>query len=116
MGTVIYGALMRGLFSGKYNAQSGFGEKDTRSLDDNFRGAKLRSNLSVVEELKTIGENYQKSLAQVALRWVLDLPFVTSIIVGAKNADQVMDNAGSVGWPLAGVHWRFLDRLTGNSD
>ena len=115
MGTVIYGALMRGLFSGKYGDQTGFGENDTRSVDDNFRDPKLKHNLRVVEQLREFGKHYKKSSAQVALRWVLDLPCITSIIVGAKNEDQVVDNVGSVGWQLAEEHWRFLDNLTRKS-
>jgi myo-inositol catabolism protein IolS len=112
MGTIVYGALMRGLFSGNYGVEAVFGEKDTRSVDDNFRCPKLGNNLCIVEQLKKLGRNYKKSSAQVALRWVLDSPFITSIIVGAKSAKQVIDNAGAVGWQLTDDHWRFLDELT----
>jgi aryl-alcohol dehydrogenase-like predicted oxidoreductase len=112
MGTVIYGALMRGLFSGKYVDQTAFGENDTRSADNNFSGSRLESNLCVVEKLKKLGRDYKKSSSQVALRWVLDSPFITSVIVGAKNANQVIDNAEAIGWQLTDDHWRLLDAFT----
>lgn len=113
MGTIIYGALMRGFFSGKYGEQSNFGVNDTRSADDNFRGAKLATNLSIVKKMRELGEHYNRSSVQMALRWILDSPYITSIIVGAKSAGQVVDNVGSIGWRLEEEHWRFIDQLTG---
>jgi len=116
MGTLSYGALAGGLFSGKYDEKSAFGVNDILSIDENFKGSRLSQNLLFVEKMKEIGRYYDKSSAQVALRWVLDSPFITSIIVGSKSAKQVIENAGAVGWQLADEHWRLLDNLTGKSN
>ena len=41
-----------------------------------------------------------KSVPQVALRWLLQRPAVSSVIVGAKKLSQLDDNMGAVGWSL----------------
>ena len=41
-----------------------------------------------------------KSVAQVALRWLLQTPPVTSVIIGATKVHQLEDNMGVVGWRL----------------
>jgi len=112
MGTIIYGALMRGLFTGKYGAKSNFGSNDTRSADANFQGDRLAYNLGIVEKMRELGQRYNQSCAQIALRWVLDSPYVTSVIVGAKTANQVVDNVKAIGWNLEESDRLSIDRMT----
>jgi len=112
MGTIIYGALMRGLFTGKYDEKSNFGINDTRSADANFQGDRLAYNLGIIERMRELGQRYNQSCAQIALRWVLDSPYVTSVIVGAKSEDQVVNNVKSIGWHLEEKDWPFIECLT----
>jgi aryl-alcohol dehydrogenase-like predicted oxidoreductase len=112
LSTIVYGALIRGLLSGKYNEKSEFGYNDTRSKDDNFKGKQLDRNLSIVRELISLGAFYKKSAAQIALRWVLDIPFISTVIVGMKTGIQVMENVGAIGWDLINEHWQNLSSLS----
>jgi aryl-alcohol dehydrogenase-like predicted oxidoreductase len=109
MGVLVYGVLARGLFSGKYDSKSQFGENDTRAVDENFQGEKLTRNLLLVKELQKLGVFYEKSAAQIAMRWTLDSPFVTSALVGMKNVDQLVENIGALGWRLEEGDCKFLD-------
>jgi aryl-alcohol dehydrogenase-like predicted oxidoreductase len=110
MTTIVYGALGRGLLSGKYDGETTFGENDTRSDDPDFKGMRLERNLAIVDKLKSVAVRYNKSITQTALRWVLDSPFVSSAIVGMKTSDQVGDNVGAIGWTLNKADWRTLER------
>jgi len=110
MSTIVYGALVRGLLSGKYDGQSAFGPNDTRSTDANFRGTQLERNLEIVRDVAFAAAQYDKSVAQITLRWVLDLPFISSVIVGMKTRDQVRGNIGAMGWSLASEDWQRLAR------
>jgi aryl-alcohol dehydrogenase-like predicted oxidoreductase len=110
MSTIVYGALVRGLLSGKFDGQAAFGRNDTRATDADFQGARLERNLAIAHELASAAARYDKSAAQVALRWVLDLPFVSSVIVGMKTRDQVLSNMGAMGWSLARDDWQQLAR------
>ena len=110
MGTVVYGALVRGLLSGRYDQGARFGANDTRARDADFQGPQLERNLELVRRLSSAGARYDRTPAQVALRWVLDLPFISTIIVGMKTREQVLGNLGSMGWRLAGEIWQDLAR------
>jgi aryl-alcohol dehydrogenase-like predicted oxidoreductase len=105
---IAYNVLARGLFSGKYTFRTVFGEADTRSLDSNFRGDRLKRNLEFVARIKEIGRAYQKTPSQVAIRWALDNERVTSALVGAVTKRQVLENVGAADWNLSSEDYRYL--------
>lgn len=98
--TLPYGVLARGLLTGKYDTDATFGEADTRSRDPQFGDRALQAVHSLVKLLHILGKKYDKTPAQVAIRWVLDSHSVTSAIVGAKTEEQVASNVGASGWRL----------------
>lgn len=109
LGLLAYGALEKGLFSGKYCLGSVFDENDVRNKDPNFIGEKFEKNLELVEMLKTVGCKYNKTSAQVALRWILDTNKVLATLVGIKTINQVKENVGALGWSLEKADY---DQLT----
>lgn len=58
-------------------------------------------NVRAVEELKGIAARYDKSVAQLALRWATSNPTVSTALVGCRNIAEVEDNAGAVGWSIS---------------
>lgn len=54
----------------------------------------------VVDALDEISKETDKTITQVALNWLLQRPTVSSVIVGARNEDQLKQNLGAVGWNL----------------
>ena len=54
----------------------------------------------VVDVLGEIAEESGKTITQVALNWLLQRPTVSSVIVGARNEEQLTQNLGAVGWNL----------------
>jgi len=63
----------------------------------------------VVDALDTIAAETGKSVPQVAINWLLQRPTVASIIIGARNEDQLRDNLGAVGWSLTAAQVAALD-------
>lgn len=55
---------------------------------------------SVVDTLDAIAEETGKSVPQIALNWLLQRPTVSSVIIGARNEEQLRQNLGAVGWQL----------------
>jgi aryl-alcohol dehydrogenase-like predicted oxidoreductase len=100
LATLIYGVLARGFFSGKYNTGSVFAEKDTRKSDPNFNEY-LERNITLLNYLKKIAAKYDKTPGQVAVRWALENPDVSSVLLGMKKTEQVLVNIKSLGWTLA---------------
>jgi aryl-alcohol dehydrogenase-like predicted oxidoreductase len=54
----------------------------------------------VMDALDLVAAETGRSVAQVALNWVLGRPSVATVIIGARNALQLKDNLGAVGWRL----------------
>jgi aryl-alcohol dehydrogenase-like predicted oxidoreductase len=110
MATLVYGVLARGLLTGKYGKNSIFGEGDTRGEDSNFRENMDRNSL-IVHAIRKVSAKYRKTPGQVAIRWVLENPSVSCALVGVKSEEQVLENAGAVGWFLEKEDRDYLGAL-----
>jgi aryl-alcohol dehydrogenase-like predicted oxidoreductase len=67
---------------------------------------------AILAALLDVAAGLGRTPAQVALRWVLDRPFITSAIVGARNAAQIADSLGAVGWRLPEDAAARLDKVS----
>ena len=63
----------------------------------------------VVDALDAIAEETGKTVPQIALNWVLQRPTVSTVIVGARNEEQLRQNLGAVGWALTPDQIKRLD-------
>ena len=79
-------------------------------MSEDFAGVPYEVGLAAVRELKALLDPGQ-SMAQFALRWVIDQPGVSTVIPGARNPDQVRGNAASAA--LAPLH---AEQLAGVRD
>jgi aryl-alcohol dehydrogenase-like predicted oxidoreductase len=55
---------------------------------------------TVVEAIDEIAEETGKTVAQISLNWLLQRPTVATIVIGARNEEQLLQNLGAVGWTL----------------
>jgi aryl-alcohol dehydrogenase-like predicted oxidoreductase len=63
----------------------------------------------VVDALDAVGKETGKTVPQVALNWLLGRPSVSSVIIGARNEEQLRQNLGAVGWKLTAAQVAKLD-------
>ncbi|WP_293859086.1 aldo/keto reductase [uncultured Alsobacter sp.] len=63
----------------------------------------------VVDALGAVAQETGRSHAQVALRWLIERPGVSSPIIGARSVQQLDDNLGAVGWTLENTQTERLD-------
>jgi len=63
----------------------------------------------IVDALDGIAQETGKSVAQVAINWLLQRPTVSSVILGARNEEQLRDNLAAVGWALSADQIARLD-------
>lgn len=63
----------------------------------------------VVEAIEQVSSQVEKTVAQVALNWLLQRPSVSTIIVGARNEEQLRQNLGAIGWALTKEQIAILD-------
>ena len=64
---------------------------------------------SVVDALDAVAAETGRTVPQIALNWVLGRPTVSSVIVGARNEEQLRQNLGAVGWTLTAEQVKRLD-------
>lgn len=88
-----YGALCRGLLSGKFQKHVSFPRDDIRSFDPKFTEGRLSEYLGATQTISEIAASLKLTAAQLAIRWVAAKPGVTSALAGARNACQARDNA-----------------------
>jgi aryl-alcohol dehydrogenase-like predicted oxidoreductase len=98
--TMAYGGLCRGLLAGKFTGEETFPRGDLRRADPKFKPDRFKQYVKAVEGLKKLAGKYHKSMAQFALRWVLQQPGITTVLAGARTASQVDDNVGVAGWQI----------------
>jgi aryl-alcohol dehydrogenase-like predicted oxidoreductase len=63
----------------------------------------------VVDALDAVARETGKSVPQIAINWLLQRPTVASVIIGARNEDQLRENLGAVGWTLTAAQVEALD-------
>jgi aryl-alcohol dehydrogenase-like predicted oxidoreductase len=66
----------------------------------------------VVDALEELARETGRTVAQVSLNWLLQRPTVASVIVGARNEDQLKENLGAAGWELAPAQIAKLDNAS----
>jgi len=99
--------LASGMLSGKITRDSKFAKDDHRNFNrhgeafdrgETFSGVDFKAGLRAVEELKSLVPK-NTTLAQLALRWILEFPAVTCAIPGAKRPAQVTENISAADLP-----------------
>jgi aryl-alcohol dehydrogenase-like predicted oxidoreductase len=99
--------LASGLLTGKLSRESSFAADDHRAFNrhgeqfdmgETFSGVDYERGLAAVEELKALVPP-GATLAQLALRWILDFDAVSTVIPGAKTAEQARANAAAADLP-----------------
>lgn len=66
----------------------------------------------VVDALDLVAKEIGKTIPQVALNWLLQRPSVSTLVIGARNEEQLRQNLGAVGWSLTRDHVARLDRAS----
>ncbi len=94
LGLMVWSPLAGGLLSGKFYRE-GEGPKDARRASFDFPPVNKERAFNVLDVMRETAKNHNASVAQIALSWLLHQPAVTSVIIGAKNDDQLKDNLGS---------------------
>jgi aryl-alcohol dehydrogenase-like predicted oxidoreductase len=111
VGTIVWSPLSAGLLTGKYRRN--MPPPDARVAQGGSPiPSKVISNellYNITDTLDEVSKETGKSIAQVALNWLLQRPTVDSIIFGARNEEQLKQNLGAVGWNLTVDQVKRLD-------
>jgi len=103
--------LAGGLLSGKFDPDKK-GPEGARRTSFDFPPVDGDRLPRVLRALRTVADASGVSVARVALAWHLTRPFVTSVIIGAKNREQLTDNLAATAVKLAPEHLKLLDEAS----
>jgi aryl-alcohol dehydrogenase-like predicted oxidoreductase len=109
--TLGYGALCRGLLSGRMRRDTKFEGDDLRRNDPKFQQPRFGQYLAAVEQLDRLAQGrYGKRVINLAARWVLDQG-ITSALWGARNPHQLDAVDAVMGWSIDDAAKAEIDRI-----
>ena len=108
---IAYSPIAQGLLTGKYGPGGAKPAGLVRRMGRTFGEQNLKKIEPVVNILREIGEAHNKQPAQVALNWLITQKNAFPI-PGAKNELQARQNAGALGWEMAGEEAEKLELAT----
>ena len=111
VGILVWSPLAGGFLSGKFTRE-GDAEEGARRVNFDFPPVDKDQAYSTIDVLRSIATRQGRSVAQIALAWLLEKSAVTSVIVGAKRVDQLDDNLGAIDVKLTADDLHALDRVS----
>jgi aryl-alcohol dehydrogenase-like predicted oxidoreductase len=66
----------------------------------------------IVDAVDLVVQETGKTFTQVALNWLLQKPTISTLIIGARNEEQLIANIGAVGWNLTPAQVKALDKAS----
>lgn len=115
IGTVVWSPLGWGRLTGKIR-------RDSAAPAVSRLNSKIAKDLAppvsdeylfrVVDALEEVAKETDKTVPQVALNWLLERPSVATVIIGARNEDQLRQNLGAVGWKMTPAQIAKLDQAS----
>jgi len=107
-----YGALCRGLLTGKITAKTTYEGDDLRKVDPKFQQPRLGYYLKAVDELASFArDRYGKTVLALAVRWLLDRGDKIVALWGARRPDQLAPAKDVMGWHLDKAAMAEIDRI-----
>src|SRR5688572_840576 len=113
IGAVVWSPLGWGRLTGKIRRGTGI-PKDSRLHGSAEWGPQVDDEylFKVVDALDEVAKETGKTVPQIALNWLLQRPTVSTVVIGARNEEQLKQNLGAVGWNLTKEQVAKLDKAS----
>ena len=110
VGLTAYGVLSRGLISGHWSKGRDVG-RDFRASAPRFQGDNLDKNLELVDRLRAIANRKGRSVAQLAVAWVLAQGDDIVPVIGARTREQLAESLGALDVVLSAADLTEIERV-----
>ncbi len=115
IGVMGWASLANGILSGAFTAETKLPDNDWRGNAIPEYGtdmyADIPGTVRLIDDLKVVARKRGKTMAQLALRWVLSNPAVSVALVGITNVAELEENLGALDWALSGEDLREVDEV-----
>ncbi|NUO10240.1 MAG: aldo/keto reductase [Candidatus Brocadia sp.] len=110
--TLTYGALCRGLLTGRMTSDTQFAGDDLRKVDPKFQQPRYGQYLGVVAQLERFArDRFHKGVLALTVRWLLDQPGVSVALWGARSPDQLEPIDEVMGWTIDDESRKAIDQI-----
>jgi aryl-alcohol dehydrogenase-like predicted oxidoreductase len=115
VGMLVWSPLGWGRLTGKIDRNTPKPPSVSRLHDTAQYGPPVEDEylFGVVDALKEIARETGKTVPQIAINWLLQRPTISTVILGARNEEQLKDNLGAAGWDLTPAQVKKLDEASG---
>ena len=109
IGILPHTSLQKGLLTGKIKIGHKFNEGDHRPNNIYFNQHNHQEIMNLLQSIQLIASERNISLAQLAINWTMQQPAVTSVLVGARNSEQMLDNVKAASFLLSPEELSTID-------
>ena len=103
-----YSPLERGLLTGKIKPGHQFEKGDHRANLPHYKDVNIKRTNVFLDKIKPLAEDKNATLAQLVVRWTIEQPGITIALVGARNAEQAIQNAKTMEIKLTSEETDFI--------
>lgn len=113
VGTLVWSPLGWGRLTGKVR-RSQPADENSRFVKTGEAGPQISDDYfyDVMDALDAVAAETGKTVPQIALNWLLQRPTISTVIVGARNEEQLKQNLDAIGWNLTAEQMEKLDRAS----
>jgi aryl-alcohol dehydrogenase-like predicted oxidoreductase len=119
VGIIPWSPLRGGWLSGKFHRGmdaplegTRVEEAEKRGWSESWSAYANERTWSIIDAMQAIAKERGKSVAQIALNWLLQMPGVTAPIIGVRTMKHLEDNLGASGWSLTSDQMERLNQLS----
>jgi aryl-alcohol dehydrogenase-like predicted oxidoreductase len=113
VGTLVWSPMAGGRLSGKFRRDQPM-PSDSRIAQGGGEGPEVPKEwfYNLIDVMEEVAAETEKTVAQVAINWLLQRPTVATVIIGARNEEQLQQNLGAAGWNLSAEQVARLDKAS----
>ncbi len=110
VGILAYSPLQRGLLTGKITPDYQFKAGDHRPSTPFFKRENIEKVNVLLNRIKPIADQHGATISQVVLNWTMNQRGITSVLAGARNPQQIIDNAGAATFQLTAEEIKLINK------
>lgn len=110
IGIIPYSPLQRGLLTGKITRNYTFSEGDSRPGTRFYKPENIDRINAMLIRIKPIAEKHGATLSQLVINWTVNRPAIACVLVGARNEQQVKDNAQSLDFKISDEEMKQINQ------
>lgn len=110
VGILAYSPIQRGLLTGKITPEYIFKPGDHRPSTPFFKKENIELVNKFLDQIRPIADQHKVTLAQLVLNWTMNQPGITSVLAGARNPKQIIENAGAIATQLSNEEIKLINK------